>query len=147
MNITSIIIRKITPENKMKAIVSITFDDAFVVHDVKVIDGANGLFIAMPSRRIQDGEFKDIVHPINSVFREELSGAVLRKYSEALAHYQESAATAEKRNHENPEEDADISGDIVERSRSVMSDTGRTDTVPTSFVPVYTAQGVAEINV
>ncbi len=90
MDITSIIIRKLTPENKMKAIVSITFEDAFVVHDVKVIDGANGLFIAMPSRRIQDGEFKDIVHPIHSAFREELSKAVLKKYYEALEHYRES---------------------------------------------------------
>ncbi|HOO62207.1 MAG TPA: septation regulator SpoVG [Bacillota bacterium] len=84
MKITSIIIRKLTLESKMKAIVSITFDDAFVVHDVKVIEGSNGLFIAMPSRRTPDGEFKDIVHPINSEFREEISSAVLAKYREAI---------------------------------------------------------------
>ena len=84
MKITSIIIRRLSAESKMKAIVSITFDDAFVVHDVKVIEGSNGLFIAMPSRRSQDGEFKDIVHPIHSSFREELSAAVIEKYVEAL---------------------------------------------------------------
>jgi len=87
MEITSIIIRRISLENKMKAIVSITFDNAFVVHDVKVIEGSNGLFIAMPSRRTQEGDFKDIVHPINSEFREELSRAVLEKYQAALAEY------------------------------------------------------------
>ncbi len=76
----------------MKAIVSITFEDAFVVHDVKVIDGANGLFIAMPSRRTQEGEFKDIVHPIHSGFREELSKAVLAKYLETVEERKESIA-------------------------------------------------------
>ena len=68
----------------MKAIVSVTFDHSFVVHDIKVIEGTNGYFIAMPSRKTQDGEFKDIVHPINSEFREKLSGEVLAKYREAL---------------------------------------------------------------
>lgn len=87
MDITSIIIRRISLESKMKAIVSITFDNAFVVHDVKVIEGSNGLFIAMPSRRTQEGDFKDIVHPINSEFREELSRAVLEKYQSALVDY------------------------------------------------------------
>jgi len=87
MKITSIIVRRISIDSKMKAIVSITFDDVFVVHDVKVIEGVNGLFIAMPSRRSQDGEFKDIVHPINSSFREELSAAVIEKYQEALENF------------------------------------------------------------
>jgi len=84
MEITSITIRKMGNEGKMKAIVSVTFDHEFVVHDIKVIEGANGFFIAMPSRKTQDGEFKDIVHPINSEFREKLSSAVLAKYREAL---------------------------------------------------------------
>ncbi|MDD3931652.1 MAG: septation regulator SpoVG [Clostridiaceae bacterium] len=84
MEITSITIRKMGSEGKMKAIVSVTFDDSFVVHDIKVIEGNNGYFIAMPSRKTQDGEFKDIVHPINSEFREKLSGEVMRKYYEAL---------------------------------------------------------------
>lgn len=84
MEITSITIRKMGSEGKMKAIVSVTFDNAFVVHDIKVIEGTNGYFIAMPSRKTQDGEFKDIVHPINSEFRDRLSGEVLKKYQEAL---------------------------------------------------------------
>ncbi len=84
MEITSITIRKMGSEGKMKAIVSVTFNNSFVVHDIKVIEGTNGYFIAMPSRKTQDGEFKDIVHPINSGFREKLSTEVLKKYREAL---------------------------------------------------------------
>lgn len=84
MEITSITIRKMGNEGKMKAIVSVTFDHSFVVHDIKVIEGNNGYFIAMPSRKTQDGEFKDIVHPINSEFREKLSTEVMKKYQEAL---------------------------------------------------------------
>ncbi len=83
----------------MKAIVSVTFDNSFVVHDIKVIEGNNGFFIAMPSRKTQDGEFKDIVHPINTEFREKLSGEVMEKYFQALELYEieaaEQAATAE----------------------------------------------------
>lgn len=101
MKITSVIIRKLTPDSKMKAIVSITFEDAFVVHDVKVIDGANGLFIAMPSRRTQEGDFKDIVHPIHSGFREELSKAVLGKYLEAIEERKDSDAGESERIYQN----------------------------------------------
>ncbi|NLW89288.1 MAG: septation regulator SpoVG [Clostridiaceae bacterium] len=126
MNITSIIIRKLTPENKMKAIVSITFEDAFVVHDVKIIDGANGLFIAMPSRRIQDGEFKDIVHPIHSGFREELSRAVLSKYYEALERYRETNPHPDERVEEravSPERNREtVSSESDEREKHVVSD-------------------------
>ena len=65
MQITDVRVRKVNSEGKMKAVVSVTFDNQFVVHDIKVIDGQNGTFIAMPSRRTPDGEFKDIAHPIN----------------------------------------------------------------------------------
>lgn len=85
MDITGITIRKITSEGKMKAIISVTFDQVFVVHDIKVIEGNSGCFIAMPSRKARDGTFKDIVHPITCDFRETLSAAVLEKYREALA--------------------------------------------------------------
>lgn len=84
MEISDIVIRKLTLESKMKAIVSITFDQQFVVHDVKVVEGNNGLFIAMPSRRTPEGEYKDIVHPINSAFRDQISAQVLAKYKEAI---------------------------------------------------------------
>ncbi|MDD2421625.1 MAG: septation regulator SpoVG [Heliobacteriaceae bacterium] len=85
MNITNVRVRKINLEGKMKAIVSVTFDDAFVVHDVKVVEGQNGLFVAMPSRKTPDGEFRDIAHPISAAAREIISVAVLSAYEEAIA--------------------------------------------------------------
>lgn len=80
MNITDVRVRKVNTEGKMKAIVSVTLDNEFVVHDIKVIDGQNGLFIAMPSRKTPDGEFKDIAHPINSDTREKIQSAILSEY-------------------------------------------------------------------
>lgn len=80
MQITDVRVRKIANEGKMKAIVSVTFDNEFVVHDIKVIDGQNGLFIAMPSRKTPDGEFKDIAHPINTDTREKIQAAILDEY-------------------------------------------------------------------
>lgn len=84
MTITDVRIRKIAAEGKMKAIVSITFDNEFVVHDIKVIEGQNGLFIAMPSRKTPDGEFKDIAHPINTDTREKIQTSILKAYEEAM---------------------------------------------------------------
>ena len=84
MNITDVRIRKIAKEGKMKAIVSITLDDEFVVHDIKVIEGEKGLFIAMPSRRTTTGEYKDIAHPINSQTREQIQEMILNEYQRAL---------------------------------------------------------------
>ena len=80
MNITDVRIRKISAEGKMKAIVSVTFENQFVEHDIKVIEGQNGLFIAMPSRKTPDGEFKDIAHPINTETREQIQKAILDEY-------------------------------------------------------------------
>ena len=77
MQITDVRVRKITKEGKMKAIVSITLDDEFVVHDIKVIEGEKGLFIAMPSKKATDGEYRDIAHPINSSTRENLQRVIL----------------------------------------------------------------------
>lgn len=84
MQITDVRVRKISKEGKMKAIVSVTFDDQFVVHDIKIIEGQNGLFIAMPSRKTPDGEFKDIAHPINMDTRTQIQDAVLEKYTAVL---------------------------------------------------------------
>ncbi|MCR5452870.1 MAG: septation regulator SpoVG [Lachnospiraceae bacterium] len=84
MNITDIRIRKIEAEGKMKAVVSVTFDEEFVVHDIKIIDGDKGLFIAMPSRKASDGEYRDIAHPIKSSMREELQTKILDKYKEEI---------------------------------------------------------------
>ncbi len=80
MNITDIRIRKIDGTGKMKAIVSVTFDDMFVIHDMKIIEGASGLFIAMPSRKTPSGEYKDIAHPINSETREMIQQVILKEY-------------------------------------------------------------------
>jgi len=84
MQITDIRVRKIESSSKMKAIVSITIDDAFVIHDIKVIESPTRLFIAMPSRQNREGEYKDIAHPINSETREALQTAILEAYEKAL---------------------------------------------------------------
>ena len=84
MTITDIRIRKVDSEGKMKAVLSVTFDDEIVIHDIKIIESANGLFIAMPSRKTPNGEYKDIAHPINSDVRDNLQQAILDKYYEML---------------------------------------------------------------
>ncbi|HIT89940.1 MAG TPA: septation regulator SpoVG [Candidatus Merdenecus merdavium] len=89
MNITDVRVRKVTKEGKMKAVVSITIDDVFVVHDIKVIEGEKGLFIAMPSRKAADGEYRDIAHPINSETRDYIQNMVLKHYEEENAHQDE----------------------------------------------------------
>ena len=83
MNITDLRVRKISKEGKMKAVVSVTIDDEFVVHDIKVIEGDKGLFIAMPSRRSSDGEYRDVAHPINTSTRERLQAVILEAYEKA----------------------------------------------------------------
>ena len=85
MNITDVRVRRVAKEGKMKAVVSITSDEEFVVHDIKVIEGEKGLFIAMPSRKATDGEYRDIAHPINSETREKIQGIILQKYEQVLA--------------------------------------------------------------
>lgn len=84
MQITDVRIRKVEKEGKMKAVVSITIENEFVVHDIKVIEGEKGLFIAMPSRKASDGEYRDIAHPINSTTREQIQNLILEKYKEEI---------------------------------------------------------------
>lgn len=84
MNITDVRVRKVAKEGKMKAVVSITIDDEFVVHDIKVIEGEKGLFIAMPSRKATDGEYRDIAHPINSETRDRIQKLILERYQSVL---------------------------------------------------------------
>ena len=85
MQISDIKVRKISQEGKMKAVVSVTFDNVFVVHDIKVIEGKEKLFAAMPSRKSADGTYRDIVHPITTEMRDELQDAILAKYEEFIA--------------------------------------------------------------
>ena len=82
MQVTDIRIRSVEKEGKMKAVVSITIDDEFVVHDIKIIEGEKGMFIAMPSRKASDGEYRYIAHPINTATRERLQNMILAKYRE-----------------------------------------------------------------
>lgn len=84
MEITDVRLRPVNSEGRMKAIASITIDNEFVVHDIRVIDGNNGMFVAMPSKRTPDGEFRDIAHPISSSTREKIQQAVLEVYEKAL---------------------------------------------------------------
>ena len=84
MKITDVRVRKIEKEGKMKAFVSITIDNEFVVHDIKVIEGEKGLFIAMPSKKATDGEYRDIAHPINSGTRDSIQRVILEQYEKAL---------------------------------------------------------------
>lgn len=93
MEITDVRVRKVNKEGKMKAVISVTFDNEFVVHDIKVIEREEGLFIAMPSRKTTEGEFRDIAHPINAATREKIQAVVLEKYKIALAEME--AAEAE----------------------------------------------------
>lgn len=95
MNITDVRVRKVAKEGKMKAVVSITIDDEFVVHDIKVIEGEKGLFIAMPSRKATDGEYRDIAHPINSATRDRIQAIILDKFQEVMDAEPEEAAAAE----------------------------------------------------
>ncbi len=85
MEITDIRLKKVTKEGKMKAIVSITLDNEFAIHDIKVIEGEKGLFIAMPSRKAADGDYRDIAHPINQNTRERVQSLILAEYQKVLA--------------------------------------------------------------
>lgn len=85
MQITDVRVRKLTKEGKMRAVVSITIDEEFVVHDIKVIEGERGLFIAMPSKKSTDGEYRDIAHPINTETRDRLQKVILEKYEQVVA--------------------------------------------------------------
>lgn len=95
MQITDVRVRKVAKEGKLKAVVSITIDEEFVVHDIKVIEGEKGLFIAMPSKKALDGEYRDIAHPINSRTRERIQSTILARYQQALEEETEPLAVDE----------------------------------------------------
>ena len=91
MQITDVRVRKVAKEGKLKAVVSITMDEEFVVHDINVIEGEKGLFIAMPSKKAVDGEYRDIAHPINSETREKIQSIILENYEKVLEEAPEEA--------------------------------------------------------
>ncbi|MDO4552636.1 MAG: septation regulator SpoVG [Bacillota bacterium] len=96
MRITDVRIRKVSEEGKMKAVVSVTFDDEFVVHDIKIIEGQNGLFIAMPSRKMGEGDFRDIAHPLTSETRNRIKEAIFAEYDKLLEEKPEVPAVQEE---------------------------------------------------
>ena len=104
MQITDVRIRKVSKEGKMKAVVSITIDNEFVVHDIKVIEGDKGLFIAMPSRKAGDGEYRDIAHPINSDTRDKIQRIILEKYEAVLQTEEEDVQAPEEKTENAAEE-------------------------------------------
>ncbi|MGZ0075938.1 septation regulator SpoVG [Staphylococcus aureus] len=95
MKVTDVRLRKIQTDGRMKALVSITLDEAFVIHDLRVIEGNSGLFVAMPNKRTPDGEFRDIAHPINSDMRQEIQDAVMKVYDETDEVVPDKNATSE----------------------------------------------------
>ncbi|CAC7277090.1 TPA: septation regulator SpoVG [Staphylococcus aureus] len=95
MKVTDVRLGKIQTDGRMKALVSITLDEAFVIHDLRVIEGNSGLFVAMPSKRTPDGEFRDIAHPINSDMRQEIQDAVMKVYDETDEVVPDKNATSE----------------------------------------------------
>ncbi len=95
MEITDIRIRRMNAEGKMKAVVSVTFDNALVIHDIKVIEGQDKMFIAMPSRKTPSGEFKDIAHPINADMRELLQNSIIEKYEATLTEERDTEVSSE----------------------------------------------------
>lgn len=107
MDITDIRIRKVSTEGKLKAYVTVTFDDCFVVHNVKIIEGKNGAFIAMPSRKTKKGEYKDVAHPINSDFRGVLQERILNEYERQV----DEDENAEEEKGESENTHASASGD------------------------------------
>ena len=85
MEITDVRIRKVSDEGKMKAVAYVTFDSEFVVHDIKIIDGQNGLFVAMPSRKVGEGDYRDVAHPLLSETRTKIKNAIFAEYNRVLA--------------------------------------------------------------
>ena len=121
MDITDVRIRKVSDDGKMKAVVSVTFDDEFVVHDIKIIEGQNGLFIAMPSRKMGEGDFRDIAHPLVSETRNKIKDAIFAEYEKVLSEQaaeksiSEAAAAAEaEATTEAPEETEEATEETAE---------------------------------
>jgi stage V sporulation protein G len=96
MEITDIRIKKVESDNKLRAYVTVTFDDCFVVHNLKIINGQFGRFVAMPSRKTRDGEFKDIAHPINPDFRRKLQDRILEEFDRETGSQQESGPATDQ---------------------------------------------------
>lgn len=113
MEITDIRIRRVTADGKLKAYVTVTFDNCFVVHNVKIIEGKNGAFIAMPSRKTKTGEYKDVAHPINSEFRGRLQAEILAEYEKGSEHVQPTQESQHASEAAPTEDDSGYGGNLI----------------------------------
>lgn len=123
MEITDVRLRKIETEGKLRAYVSITFDDSFVVHDLRVIDGTKGMFVAMPSKRLPNGDHKDIAHPINTEIREKIQNAVLDVYNRELEEVPQPKVEEEPKVVEEPKAEEVVEESKEEEKEEVVEET------------------------
>ena len=124
MEITDVRLRKIETEGKLRAYVSITFDDSFVVHDLRVIDGNKGMFVAMPSKRLPNGDHKDIAHPINTEIREKIQNAVLDVYNRELEEAPQAKVEEAKVEETKEEEKVEVAEETVAEEETEKKEEG-----------------------
>ena len=129
MEITDVRLRKIETEGKLRAYVSITFDDSFVVHDLRVIDGTKGMFVAMPSKRLPNGDHKDIAHPINTEIREKIQNAVLDVYSRELEEAPQAKEEAKEEAKVEAKEEAKVEAKVEESKEEAVEETAAEEEV------------------
>jgi len=124
VEITDVRLRKIETEGKLRAYVSITFDDSFVVHDLRVIDGNKGMFVAMPSKRLPNGDHKDIAHPINTEIREKIQNAVLDVYNRELEEAPQAKVEEAKVEETKEEEKVEVAEETVAEEETEKKEEG-----------------------
>ncbi|WJP97745.1 septation regulator SpoVG [Macrococcus bovicus] len=122
MKVTDVRLRKIETDGRMKALVSITLDEVFVIHDLRVIEGNSGLFVAMPSKRTPDGEFRDIAHPINSEMRQEIQQAVMKVYDETPEASSEQADSGIQTYEDEAATSVEVEGLIEDESQTTLEE-------------------------
>lgn len=136
MKITDVRLRKVNNQDtRMKALVSVTFDESFVIHDLRVIDGNNGLFVAMPSKRTPDGEFRDIAHPINSDMRKHVQEEVMRVYEETADAAEDKEKQASEPTVESDPADDEETAEQVDEEHAADSNTAKEESVKNEDSP------------
>ena len=136
MKITDVRLRKVNNQDtRMKALVSVTFDESFVIHDLRVIDGNNGLFVAMPSKRTPDGEFRDIAHPINSEMRKHVQEEVMRVYEETADAAEDKEKQASEPTVESDPAEDEETAEQVDEENAAVSNTAKEENVKNEDSP------------
>lgn len=145
MKITDVRLRKVNNQDtRMKALVSVTFDESFVIHDLRVIDGNNGLFVAMPSKRTPDGEFRDIAHPINSEMRQHVQEEVMRVYEETADTAQEGGENASEPTVESDPAEDESTPEQVDKDQAADSNEAEEENVKNDETPEVTEDTAKE---